>query len=87
MYPHLLRMAGIEAQKHRSTSDIVWTHRWYAAKTALLEIDIHITGIDMSSAFDTIDRKLLLNILKDILDEDEMSFVSFYSVIPTYPLK
>ena len=31
----------------------------------------------MSSAFDTIDRKLLLNILKDILDEDEMGLVKF----------
>ena len=31
----------------------------------------------MSSAFDTIDRKLLLNILKDILDEDEMGLVRF----------
>ena len=31
----------------------------------------------MSSAFDTIDRKLLLNILKDILDEDEMRLMRF----------
>ena len=31
----------------------------------------------MSSAFDTIDRKLLLNTLKDILDEDEMRLVRF----------
>ena len=31
----------------------------------------------MSSAFDTIDRKLLLDILKDILDEDEMRLVRF----------
>ena len=61
----------------RSTSDIVWTHRWYAAKAALSEIDIHITGIDMSSALETIDRKLLLDILKDILDEDEMRLVRF----------
>ena len=59
----------------RSTSDIVWTHRCYAAKTALSEVDIHITGIDMSSAFDTIDRKLLLEILKIMFYEDEISEV------------
>ena len=31
----------------------------------------------MSSAFDAIDRKLLLDILKDILNEDEMRLVRF----------
>ena len=61
----------------RSTADIVWTHRWYAAKTSLAEIDIHITGIDMSSAFDTINRKLLLEILEDIVDEDELRLIRF----------
>ena len=66
----------------RRTSDIVCTHRWYAAKTALSEEDIHKTGIDMSSAFDTIDRKLLLDILNDILYEDEMRLVRL-----TYPFK
>ena len=32
----------------------------------------------MSSAFDTIDRKLLLDILKDILDKDEMRLVRLF---------
>ena len=62
---------------YRSTSDVVWTHRWLAAKAALSEIEIKITGIDMSSAFDTIDRQLLLNILAEFLEEDEMRLVQF----------
>ena len=61
----------------RSTADVVWAHRWFTAKTALEEINIYITGIDMSSAFDTIDRNILLEILQDILDEDELRLVRF----------
>ncbi|GFR93923.1 RNA-directed DNA polymerase from mobile element jockey-like [Elysia marginata] len=55
----------------RSTSDIVWSHRWLVSKIYAENIDFFITGIDMSSAFDTIDRHLLLNILKNIIREDE----------------
>ena len=33
---------------------------------------INIIGIDMSSAFDTIDRAELMNILETIVDEDEL---------------
>ena len=61
----------------RSTADVVWTHRWLAAKTALQNIEIKITGIDMSSAFDTINREILINILKEILEEDELRLVQF----------
>lgn len=60
-------------RKGRSTSDIVWAHRWLCAKAQIYEgLVIYITGIDMSSAFDTILRKDLLNELEKILDEDEM---------------
>ena len=61
----------------RSTADVVWTHRWYAAKAALCDINIHITGIDMSSAFDTIKRDLLMDILGRFLEEDELRLIQF----------
>ena len=61
----------------RSTADVVWTHRWFAAKAALSNINIKITGIDMSSAFDTINRELLLNILENIINEDELRLIRF----------
>ena len=35
-------------------------------------VEIKITGIDMSSAFDTIDRQTLLDILREIIEEDEL---------------
>ena len=60
-------------RRKRSTTDIVWAHRFIAAKTQLYRnLEVKITGIDMSSAFDTIDRKSLLKELSTFLDDDEM---------------
>ena len=47
----------------RSTADVAWAHKWLAAKTKKEDVEIKITRIDMSSAFDTIDRQTLLEIL------------------------
>ncbi|GFS24746.1 very-long-chain enoyl-CoA reductase [Elysia marginata] len=60
----------------RSTSDIVWSHRWLVSKT-YAENRLFITGIDMSSPFDTIDRHLLPNILKNIIREDEQRIIMY----------
>ena len=60
---------------NRSTSDIVWAHRWIVAKTQTTSLTVHITGIDMSSAFDTIRREKLIEILKSFLDEDEVRII------------
>ena len=61
----------------RSTADVVWTHRWLAAKTLKEDVNIKISGIDMSAAFDTINRQKLLEILKTIVDEDEHRIIQF----------
>ena len=58
-------------RKSRSTTDIVWAHRWLAAKAQEQEITIHITGIDMSSAFNTLLREELMKIATEIFNEDE----------------
>ena len=50
----------------RSTADIIWAHRWLIAKTLKYRVAIHILGLDMSRAFDTIDRQKLLDILETI---------------------
>ena len=64
-------------QPKRSTSDVVWAHRWLVAKATSNQLPIKITGIDMSAAFDTINRQKLLNILEDILGDDELRMVRF----------
>ena len=56
----------------RSTSDIVWAHRWLLAKAQTVDTTLYITGIDMSSAFDTVDREKLLNIIETFMDEDQV---------------
>ncbi|GFR60594.1 LINE-1 retrotransposable element ORF2 protein [Elysia marginata] len=63
---------------NRSTSDVVWAHRWISAKVLnYAEIEIDITGIDMSAAFDTIDRKQLLQRLTNLITEDEKRIIQF----------
>ena len=56
--------------KGRGTSDCVWTHK-FLSSTAMrcrrhdgTEFDIHITGIDFSKAFDKINRRKLIDVLK-----------------------
>ena len=57
-------------RKWRSTTDIVWSYRWLLAKVQEYNITIYITGIDMSAAFDTINRHKLLEIAERTLTED-----------------
>ena len=58
----------------RSTSDIVWALRWLAAKAIRYKTEIHGLGLDMSRAFDTIDRRKLMGVLRDDvgLGQDEL---------------
>ena len=57
----------------RSTTDIVWAYRWICATAQkYTDTKILVTGIDMSSAFDTINRFELLTELKTFLNEDEI---------------
>ncbi|XP_057292662.1 uncharacterized protein LOC130621394 [Hydractinia symbiolongicarpus] len=64
-------------RQNRSTSDAVWTHRWLVARIEKYQEKIYITGIDMSSAFDTIKRDDLLNILGNVINEDELRLIRF----------
>ena len=82
---HRIRPCTEEYLSHRqsgfrpdsSTADVRWAHKWLAAKTKKEDVEIKITGIDMSSAFDTIDRQTLLDILREIAEEDELRIVRF----------
>ena len=63
-------------RKSRGTTDVVWAHRWVAAKTQVHDIAIFITGIDMSSAFNTIYRDELFKIVEEFLDADDLRILS-----------
>ena len=60
---------------NRSTSNIIWAYKWIIAKTQSSQIRVYVTSIDMSSAFDTIRRDTLINIVKNFLDEDEVRMI------------
>ena len=47
-----------------------------AAQSQMQDKTIFITGIDMSSAFDTIYRDEQLKIVEEFLDEDELRILS-----------
>ena len=72
---------------NRSTSDIIWAYRWLIAKAQTVGIEILITGIDMSSAFDTIIRSELLQILDTFLEEDETRIIRLLLSNTTLQLK
>ena len=67
-------------RKSRSTKDAIWAHKWIIAKMQIQDIRIYVTSIDMSSASDTIQRDQLIDIAKEILNEDEIRIVRLLMV-------
>ena len=63
-------------RKSRSTTNVVWAHRWMAAKTQAQHVAIFIIRIDMSSTFNTICRDKLFKIAEEFMDEDDMRILS-----------
>ena len=63
-------------KKSRKTTDVIWDHRWMAAKTQVQDITIFITGIDMFSVFDTIYRDELFKIVEKFLNQDDLRILS-----------
>ena len=58
-----------------------------AAKTQVQYIAIFITGIDMSSALDTIYRDELFKIVEAFLDEDDLQILSMLLAETTLEVK
>ena len=60
---------------NRSTSDAVWAHKWLIATAQKYQIEINILGLDLSSAFDTINRKVLLAETKEVFTKDHWRMI------------
>jgi exonuclease III len=58
-------------RQYRSTADIIWTYRWLELISDRFTKHIKIYGMDMSKAFDSIDREKLMEILSDVLHDEE----------------
>ena len=61
----------------RSMADVVWTHKWLAARTLKENVNVKISGIDMTAAFDTIYKNQVLNLIATIENEDELRIIHF----------
>ena len=62
-------------QKGRSTSNILWCHRFLAARVQNVQEGTMLTGIDMILPFDTTERTKLIEIVESFLREDEMRII------------
>lgn len=61
-------------RKMRSTGDVVWTYRWLMAIAYKYNQTFQVMGIDMSKAFDCINRTKLLEIMKQQLQLSSDNF-------------
>ena len=77
--PHAEQYIGSNqsAQRNRSTADIIWTIRYLQAYAIKTGRPIYCLGIDLSKAFDTVDRTLLLTILKPIVPRDIFRLIQY----------
>ena len=72
---HYLSASQSGFRTDRSTSDIVFAHKWMVGRIEHYKEEFTILGIDMSSAFDTIDRGKLLSILTTFLNQDDLKLI------------
>ncbi|KAE8912431.1 hypothetical protein PF003_g3837 [Phytophthora fragariae] len=72
---------------YRSTADAVWMHRWLCARVQRYQERIHVLGIDLSRAFDTIDRHKLLDVLRTFLSDDDIRLVRLLLANTTLALR
>jgi len=65
-------------KRGRSCGDLVWSQRMLLAVVMERNWSFHKMGIDMSAAFDTIQRSTILNVLKDAgCSDDDIRLVRF----------
>ena len=64
-------------RKGRSIEDIVWTLKLEIASTLSTNNKITIQGIDLSSAFDSVNRVKMMEILNTICSEEDMKLIHF----------
>ncbi|GFS07152.1 endonuclease-reverse transcriptase [Elysia marginata] len=62
-------------RQNRSTADIVWSHKWLISKVQKIKEEFTLLGIDMTPAFDTINRSKLIDICETFLEEDEIRII------------
>ena len=62
----------------RSTTDILWAHKIAIENKVKSGCTMKTTSIDLSSAFDAINRKKLIEILSTIIPESELKIIDLF---------
>ena len=72
----------------KSTTDVVLAHKLIKAAADAYEIELDIAGVDMSKAFDTVDRIKLLAILRELgTPESEINIIAVLLSNTTFHIK
>jgi len=76
---NFLSMGQHAYREGRSTTEVVWTAQWLLATSEKYSERIHITALDLSKAFDSLDRGTMIRILEEygLAGEDELRIISF----------
>ena len=76
---NFLSLSQHASRAHRSTTEVAMTAQWLSATSEKYAERIHIMGIDLSKAFDCIDRSILMQILEEyeIATEDELRLIQY----------
>ena len=75
MWTNTLVHIRVGFESIRGTADAVWAHRWMISQVQHFKKVTYVLGIDLSKAFDTIDRTKLMEVLKNIVDEDSLRLI------------
>lgn len=62
-------------RQNRGTGDAVWAHKFMVAKAIKYKWKVHILGIDLSKAFDTVNREKLVQVLQTFVGTDELKLI------------
>ena len=77
------------ARRKRSTADTIWTYQYQTAFAERYNKTVHILGIDLTKAFDTVDRNLLIAVLTPVIPVSSMAMLRYPSNceawLPTIP--
>ena len=71
----------------RSTTDILWAHKIAIEDKVKSGCTMKITNIDLSSAFDTINRKKPIEILSTIIPESELKVIELFLTNTTLAIR
>ena len=73
--------------KNKSSGDVILTHKLLFAASVEKDFNPSLVGVDMSNAFDTVRRKLLLDLLNDVISPGNLKVIEILLTNTTLAVK